>query len=403
MKRTTKRWLPILFVALLAVGLSGCGEKSAQIGVALPLTGDDSSYGQAVSNGIQLAYEEIQADAEQVPKIVLDVKDTESDPEKAATLAEAIYEGGALLALGGVTSAEAKTMITVADRYDRVIISPSASSPELTGMSRNFYRIWPSDFAAASKMAQFVSQDLKLKEVVVVAEEQDYAKGIQGAFESSLVSNGSSVSEVIEFPPNTSDFSGLIERVMTLEPKAVYLAAYGEDIGNMILALEQAGYEGYILTTSAFSSPRFIVPVGDAAEGVILTQSVFELDSDHAHVKSFVESYRAKYGEDPDIFAAHGYDVMKVAAAAVKGRAVLSSEVPKGLRDVKDFLGVTGSISFNEKGDVLKYPRLYVISSDLILQDYNERVRVQQEEIRKKREELEEKLKRIREQADNIS
>jgi branched-chain amino acid transport system substrate-binding protein len=384
------------------MGLSGCGEKVAQIGVVLPLTGGDSSYGQAVHNGIMLAYAEIEADTEQVPRIVLDVKDTESDPEKAMALAETIYDEGALIALGGVTSAEAKSMIAVADRYDRVLISPSASSPELTGMSSNFYRIWPSDFAAASKMAQFVSQDLKLKEVVVVAEEQDYAKGIQGAFESALANNGGSVTEVIEFPPNTSDFSGLIGRVMTLKPRAVYLAAYGEDIGNMILALKKAGYEGHILTTSAFSSPRFIVPVGEAAVGVILTQSVFEVDSDHAHVKSFVESYREKYGEDPDIFAAHGYDAMKVVAAAVKGRAVLSSEVPKGLRDVKDFLGVTGSISFNDKGDVLKYPRLYIISSDLVLQDYNERVREQEEIMRQKRKELEEKLKTLREQADNI-
>jgi hypothetical protein len=81
---------------------------------------------------------------------------------------------------------------------------------------------------------------------------------------------------------------------------------------------------------------------------------------------------------------------------------VLASEVPKGMRDVKDFLGVTGSISFNDKGDVLKYPRLYIISSDLVLQDYNERVREQEEQIRKKRKELEEKLKALRQQADNI-
>lgn len=402
MKWTPERLLATLALATLSILATGCGDQPTTIGVVIPLAGEDSVYGEAVSNGIKLAFEDIVAEGNQDPEIVLSIQDSGSDPAKAKELLEKVYDDGALLALGGITSGEAKEMVAVADKYNRVLISPSASSPELTGISSNFYRIWPSDFAAASKMAQFVSQDLKLDEVVVVAEEKDYARGIQGAFASALTNLGGKVVEVVEFPPNTSEFSGLVERVITLAPKAVYLAAYGADIGSMIQELRKAKFQGYILTTSAFASSQFIVPVGEAAAGVILTQSVFELDSDHAHLKSFVEAYRAKYNKDPDIFSAHGYDAMKVAAAAINGRAQLPSEVSKGLRDIKDFPGVTGSISFNEKGDVLKYPRLYVISRDLVLQDYNERVRQQQEEIKRRREELRKKLEQLNQQAEEI-
>ena len=402
MMRKKQRLLTILALTAVSILWTGCGETAVKIGAVIPLTGENDTYGLAVKNGIELAYEEILADAELTPKIEVTIQDSTSDPGKAQELLEQSYSDGALIALGGVTSGEAKEMIAVADRYERILISPSASSPELTGLSRNFYRIFPSDFAAANKMAQFVSQDLKIDEVVVVAEEKDYAKGIQGAFDTAFGNLGGKVAEVIEFPPNTSEFSGLIERVMTLAPKAVYLAAYGADIGSMVQELRKANFKGYILTTSAFASPQFIVPVGEAAAGVILTQSVFELDSDHAHVKTFVEKYQAKYGEAPDIYAAHGYDAMKVAAAATTGRAALASEVTKGLRDVKDYPGVTGSISFNEKGDVLKYPRLYIISRELVLQDYNERVRQQQEEIRRRREELRKKLDALNQQAETI-
>jgi branched-chain amino acid transport system substrate-binding protein len=403
MKWIQERMLTTLALATLGVLATGCSDKPTTIGVVIPLDGEDSVYGVAVSNGINLAYEEILAQGEQTPEVLLSIQNTGSDPTKAKELLNQVFDDGALLALGGITSAEAKEMVSIADKYNRVVISPSASSPDLTGISSNFYRIWPSDFAAASKMAQFVSQDLKLEEVVIVAEEKDYAKGIQGAFASAFGKLGGEVTEVVEFPANTSEFSGLIERVITLNPKAVYLAAYGEDIGSMIQELRKVKFKGYILTTSAFASAQFIVPVGEAAAGVILTQSVFELDSDHAHLKNFVEAYRAKYDADPDIFAAHGYDAMKVAAAAINGRAALPSEVPKGLRDIKDFPGVTGSISFNDKGDVLKYPRLYVISRELVLQDYNERVRQQQEEIRRKREELRRKLDALNQQAEQIS
>ncbi|MEM7519161.1 MAG: ABC transporter substrate-binding protein, partial [Planctomycetota bacterium] len=167
------------------------------------------------------------------------------------------------------------------------------------------------------------------------------------------------------------------------------LAGYSDGIAAMITELRNLNFKGKILTTSAFATPSAIAKVGDAAKGVFLTQTVFDTDSDHAHIKKFVEAYRAKYNEVPDIYAAQAYDAMMVLITAVEGRPVLPGEVKKGLRDaIKDFPGVTGSIQFDEKGDVRKFPRLYVISSDGVLADYNERVRAKQDEIREKREAL---------------
>lgn len=392
-------------LVLSGIGLlaAGCGPRAIPVGAVLPLTGPDHVYGEPVRHGLELAYQEIQADADSGVQIALTIVDSESDPTKAKELLEQQFDQGALLALGGVTSAEAKEMIAVADRFDRILISPTASAPELSGLSRNFYRIWPSDLAAAGRMAQFVSQDLKIDEVVVIAEErQQYAQGIQTAFRSAYEGYGGTVVEEIPFPPYTSDFSGLIDRVMTLQPGAVYLTAYGEAIGQMIQELREHSYEGKILTTHAFASPRFIAPVGDAAKGVILTQTVFEPDSEYAHVKSFVTKFEEKYGEPPDIFAAHGYDLLKIVAAALAGRPALPSEVPKGLRDVDDFPGVTGSISFNDKGDVLKYPRVYIITNELILSDYTERARAQQAETRLRMEEIKRKLEELSKKAKKI-
>lgn len=405
MKISPTRVLAALALSGLGLLLAGCPGKAIPVGAVLPMSGEDQIYGDAVRKGLELAYEEIQTSGEFDVQLDLEIVDSGSNPTQAKDLLLQQYDDrNALLAIGGVTSAEAKEMIAVAERFDRVLISPTASAPELSGLSTSFYRIFPSDFSAAGRMAQFISQDLKVDEVVVIAEEkQEYAKGIQEAFQSAYEGYGGKVVEQIEFPPNTSDFSGLMERVLTLDPKAVYLTAYGDAIGAMIQELRGNGYKGKILTTSAFASPHFIGPVVDSVVGVILTQSVFELDSDHAHIKTFVNKFKERHGEEPDIFAAHGYDVMKVVAAAVTGRPALESEVPKGLRDVKDFPGVTGSIQFNDKGDVLKYPRVYIIGRDGELYDYGERVRQQQAQVKAKREELKRKLEEIQRKAQAIS
>ncbi len=403
MIRKPARSFTAMALCCLGLLLSGCPQKAIKVGVVLPLSGENSTYGEAIRKGVELAYADLQADPDVNVILELTINDTESDPGKAAELLDEQFGQGALIAIGGATSVEAREMVTAADKAERVLLSPSASSPELTGISRNFYRIWPSDFTAATKMAQFASQDLKITGVVVITEMQSYAKGIHGVFQPAFSEFGGEVLEVIEVPPGTSDLSGLMDRVMTLKPEAVYLAGFEQGIGAMIQELRRLKYKGRILTTSAFAIPSSIARVGQDAAGVILTQSVFDLDSEHAHVQKFVKAYEEKYGERPDIYSAHGYDAMRVLAAALSDRPALPGEVIKGLRDVKEFPGVTGSIQFDEKGDVRKFPRLYIIGDDLLLYDYNERVRKQQDEIRRRRAALMEKLEKIQKQAKEMN
>ncbi|MEL7061672.1 MAG: branched-chain amino acid ABC transporter substrate-binding protein [Acidobacteriota bacterium] len=394
MKRSN--WLSLAVLGLLAAVLTGCPSKEFKVGVVVPASGDAEIYGQAVQNGVELAIEQLNADAAYETPIVARFYDTGSDATTAAEKLREAYGDGAIAVIGGITSGEAREMLPVVDGGNKVLLSPSASSPELTGASRNFYRIWPSDFTAAGKMAQAAATGLGVKTMVIIAEEQPYAKGMQGVLAPAFENLDGEVLEVIEFPPNTTDLDALVERGVSLNPDAIYLAAYADGIGSMILALRSAGYTGKILTTSAFATSSAIARVGEAAAGVYLTQTVFQTDSDFAHVQKFVNSYQEKFGELPDIYAAHGYDALMVLAEAVNGRATLPAEVKDGLRDdINEFPGVTGSIQFDDKGDVRKFPRVYIITEDLALVDYDEMAQRKREEIRRKQEELRRRLEQL--------
>lgn len=390
----------IAILAMTAFFLLGCPPDTVKVAAVLPLTGEAQGYGEAVKRGLELAYQEIQSQTDRQTPIELAVVDSESDPEKAKEMLADLFGKGFIIAVGGVTSGEAKQMIEVIDRYDKPLISPSASTPELTGISRNFYRIFPSDHTAANKMAQSAFQDLDIETIVIIAEEQPYAQGVHSVFKPAFEAEGGEVLQLVAFPPGATDLDALVEHAVSFKPDAVYLAGYADGIGSMIQELRRKNYTGKILTTSAFATSSAIAKVGDAAAGVFLTQTVFEPDSEYAHVQKFVHAYQDSYGETPDIYAAHGYDAMMVVAAAAEGHPPLPDELKKGLRDaIKEFPGVTGSIQFDEKGDVRKYPRLYKIGEDLLLIDYNEQVRRQQEEIRKRREALQKQLDELQRKA----
>jgi branched-chain amino acid transport system substrate-binding protein len=389
------RWIALCGLALVCAGVVGCQQgRPVKFGAVLPLTGPLEAYAVAIKRGIEIAYEQAQNDPRLERGITLEILDSETDPAKAAALLEDLYEGGALAAIGGVTSAEALQMVEVADEEERVLVSPSASSPELTGMSRNFFRVFPSDFVEGTKMGSFAANTLKIETALILANESPYGRGIQGVFKSELERHGGEVLEVIEFQSNT-DLSGLVERVMTLKPDAVYLAAYWEDLVALIRQLRGVGYEGKILTTSAFATAQAVARAGESADGVIFTQTIFDLATASGPIREFADTYQLKYGESPDLYAAHGYDAMRVLVEALAEGGSLPNEFWKGMRGIRAMPGATGAIQFDEKGDVQKYPRVYVIREGEPI-NYEQHVERIKRAFQERMQEIEERQRRLR-------
>jgi branched-chain amino acid transport system substrate-binding protein len=380
----------ILVLALLSTVLACEKDKPVKFGAVLPLTGEAAVYGVPIRKGVELAVDQIRMLDDYPYELELVVVDSESDPEKGRQLLAELYSQGALAVIGGVTTAEALAMVAEADEHDQVLMSPSASTPELTGISKNFYRVFPSDAREGATMGNFATQKLNAEKVVVLSKESAYAKGIQEIFEREFERHGGEVLESIEFPSLSSDLSGVVERVMTLNPDAVYLAAYAEDLAQMITYLRDQGYKGTIFTTSAFAAPEVIARVGRPAEGVFLTQAAFDPNSEEPEVKTFVDGYRAKYQSEPDLYAVHGYDAMMVLAEALRQSGDLPTEFWKGVRSIRDFTGATGTIQFDERGDVQKFPRVYVVNNGQLI-DY-------EAEVERRRQELLDRLRRLEEE-----
>lgn len=378
----TLRLLTLLALPVFVLGLSGCGEeKPVQLGAVLPLSGAAEIYGTPVNRGIQLAFEQIQADETYPYEVELVTRDSESDPEKARTILKELFENKVLAAIGGVTSEEAIKMVEVADEYDQILLSPSASSPELTSVSKNFFRVFPSDFLEGNKMGNFATQTLGVETVVILAAETLYGRGSQEIFKTEFERYDGEVLEVIEYPEGTEDFSGLMDRVMTLKPQAVYLADFAGPLGEMVRALKARNFQGRILTTSAFAAPEVLEALEGRADGVYLTLPVFEATSEDPLISNFVTAYQEKYGELPGLYAAHGYDAMIVLLEALrKIDRPTASEMWKGMKQIQNFSGVTGVIQFDERGDVQKFPRVYTVNQGELV-DYDSFVEGKRREI----------------------
>lgn len=386
-------------VVFAGIALAGCpGKGPLKLGAVLPLTGQHEVYGQAIRKGVELAYEHAEAD-ETAPRVELVLRDSASDPETARKRLTEVYELGAIASIGGVTSAEALAMVEITDDKRRVLLSPSASLPQLSGISENFFRVYPSDFSEGTVMARYAYDRLNQRTGVILSKEETYAKGIQQVFTDEFQRKGGKILEIVDFPPGTRDFAALADRAVTLKPDFVYVAAYAEEASRLIAQLAAHQFSGHVLTTSSIAASETLQRMGAAAEGIFFTQTSFDPGGAKApeQVQRFVTAYKAKYGQDPDIYAAHGYDAFMILVQAIRQGGDSALAFWKGMRNIHEYPGVTGALQFDDKGDVQKFPHVYIVREGKAIDD--EVMRQEQiDAARAEMERLERELRKLQNQ-----
>jgi branched-chain amino acid transport system substrate-binding protein len=265
-------------------------------------------------------------------------------------------------------------MAPVAEEAGRVLLSPTASSSAVPA-SRQVYRLFPTARREANKMANFATLELSLRRVGILtvdtteAAAGDAAREAAEAFQEELERNGGKVvsrgtvpaAEKVSEPAAAEAVAKAASDVLAGDPQAVYVAAFTARARAVVEALDRRGYRGVVLTTSALSAPGLLESTASAADGALLTQTMFEPESAEPEVALFVNAYRQRWDRDPDLYAAHGYDAVKVLARALEAKQGRSRQLWQGVRGLDGVRGVTGFLQFNEKGEAGKFPRVYVV------------------------------------------
>lgn len=387
-----------LLGALCLLPAVGCGPEvpTVNITAVVPLTGEGQIYGQEIANGIQLRHEHLMAGDEDVGyNVVLDVVDSEGDPAQAAALLDTAFTSS-LAAIGGVTSDEALAMIPVVNEADRVLLSPSASSPELSGVSEFFYRLYPSAEIEASTMVTFLRDRLQVERLVVVVQDTAFGTSLADAVAAVW---GTQLAGRVVFTAS-SDQNAMVNEALTYEADAIYVAASGAALAEAMQALRLGGYNeahDYLAASSSLAIESVLTAVGPAGNNSFMTAPLYEPESPEEPVASFVAAYQEKHGSLPSYYAALGYDALWVYLEALSEVEVIAvpSDFLKGMRAVRELMGVTGNIQFRETGDVQKFTRIYQIVDGKPV-DFEKYQKERRDEIMKQMQETMRQLERAR-------
>jgi len=356
----TRFWWKVALVA--ALPFASCAPRPIAVGVILPLTGDYAAYGLPMKQGMVLATETVNA-AGGIGgrRLELRIEDSRGEPSRAAQAAQSLIEKSRVpVLLAGGTSAEVLAAAPVAQRYGRVLLSPSASTPLLTGAGDWIFRNYPSDALEGKVMADFAAYTLHASKVLIVASENPYSEGLRGEFAKAFETGGRTTETLLFRPERAADAAAEAARRFG-EVHAIYLVGYAGQLVPLVKALRAAGVPRPLLATSAVASAAFGGPLGKDAEGVVFPRPQFDPASTQPAVAAFVSAYRAKYGDEPDIYAAHAYDAVLLVSRAMTDLGPRPDTIRQGLLELRNFPGVSGPTTFDAEGDVLQPYQICIV------------------------------------------
>jgi branched-chain amino acid transport system substrate-binding protein len=357
----------IVLIFLVMISLIGCEcarqESRVKIGAILPLTGDMATFGKSFKNGIDLAVSEFNEGSSNEQRIEINVS-YEDDKGDARTAVDAFDRltnvQGIRYVVGGVMSSTAVPIAPLAVNRKVIFLSPTATSATLNGFKDFVYRMQPGDNYEGSVMAHYAYKDLGLKRVAVLYVNNDWGVGLENVFETQFRALGGQVVCNETFALNANDFRSQITEIKRVEQQALYLLGYYPELSGALRQMKQLGLKTRILSAYSFYDPRLLKLAGHLAEGAIVSVSAFDPKDSSETVRAFVKNYKAKYGSEPDMFAAHSYDCIALLCRALEKTGNNPEEVNKALRETRNFRGVTGLTSY-DNGKVIKEVRIVIV------------------------------------------
>lgn len=350
-----------MLVALFLVGCSGGGGGGGggtiKIGLIAPLTGEIKTFGESTKAGFELALEQAGYQAGNF-KIEVVIGDDKADPAEGVNLAERmINQDGVKAIVGSVTSGVSIPVAEVTNANQIVSISGTATSEKLTvddnGNRKPYaFRACFIDPFQGQVSAKFALNTLGAKTAAVLYDKgNDYTVGLAENFMANFEAGGGKIVFSETYAQSDTDFSALVTNIANANPDVLFLPDYYPKVSLIAAAVRDRGLNVTMMGGDGWDSSDLDFGLLD---GGYFTNH-YSPEDPRPEVQTFVKAYQDKYGEVPDALATLAYDATNILLEAIKQA---NSNDPTKIRDamqnLKGFQAVSGSISFDEKGNPVK-------------------------------------------------
>lgn len=369
-----------LAVISAAVILAACGKKEeapapapapaaapaapenlvVKIGHVGPTSGAIAHLGKDNENGAKMAIEELNAAGVMIggkpAKFELLAEDDAGDPKQGTAAAQKLVDAKVNGVIGHLNSG---TTIPASALYSEAglpQISPSATNPKYTRQGfKTTFRMVADDVHLGSTLGKYAVETLKAKNVAVIDDRTAYGQGVADEFEKAVAAAGGKIVGREFTNDKATDFNAILTTLKGKKPDVVFFGGMDAVAGPMLKQMKQLGIKAKFMGGDGICSSELPKLAGDGlGDEQVFCAEAGGVEGDHIPVmEKFRADFKAKFGTEVQVYAPYVYDAVKIMAAAM---VTANSADPKvylpALAATNGYKGVTGTVSFDEKGDI---------------------------------------------------
>jgi branched-chain amino acid transport system substrate-binding protein len=356
----------------LCVALSACGKKEeasstqtavpgaapvevVKIGSVSPLTGPQSHLGKDNDNGARMALDELNAEGLIIggKKIKFEMlsEDDQADPKSATVVAQKLVDEGVKGVIGHLNSGTTIPASKIYSDAGIAQISPSATAVAYTAQGfKTAFRVMTNDGQQGKVLGEFAAKKLGAKRIAIIDDRTAYGQGLADEVEKSAAAAGAQIVTRQFTTDRSTDFMAILTAIKARKPDLIFYGGMDPQAAPMVKQMRTLGIKANFLGGDGVQQADFPKLAGADGEGVYASSPGLPLD-DMPGGKAFTDKFTAKYGRI-QLYAPYAYDAAMTLAAAMKQAD--STDPAKYLPALAAIHhpGVTGTISFDEKGDI---------------------------------------------------
>ena len=338
--------------AVLIVGCGGSDESNTTpIAIVGPVTGQYASFGAQMTNGGQMAVEDInEAGGVLGKKLDLQIGDDACDPKQAVAVANQMAGNSVALVAGHYCSGSSIPASKVYAEADMVQISPASTNPAFTDdrSGPNIYRVCGRDDQQGGIAGKYLATHFADKDIAIVHDKTAYGKGLADEVKKTLNAAGKQETLYEAITAGDKDYSALVSKLKQANIDVLFYGGYHTEAGLIIRQMRDQGMATILMGGDALITQEFWSITGPAGEGTLMTFSPDPRKNPAA--AEVVKRFKEK-GIEPEGYVLYTYAAVQTwKQAAEKAKSTESADVVKAMNDT-EFDTVIGKFKFNEKGD----------------------------------------------------
>jgi branched-chain amino acid transport system substrate-binding protein len=348
------------------------------IGAILPLTGTGREIGQRALRGLVLA-SGAPADGPAPPgSAQLVFRDDAGDPERAArAVDELVSEHRAIAIVGPLEGPSATAAAARAQALGVPMITLSARE-DVTSAGAMIFRLFPTlDGEARALVAAATARGAH--RFAILRPARGYGGSMRDAYARAVTDAGGELVADESYDATATAFGPLVTRIAAQRPDAVLLADGPAKIALLAPALAAGGLFPVVQGGTAPSSARgiaLLIPSVGFDERALHASSRYLQGASFsvpfygglidAESRAFVDSFRARFGSDPDAFAAYAFDAFRIVRRAVEAGAQTRSDVATRLATMRDVPTAGASGGFDATRGATHAGRILVLRGETL-------------------------------------